>query len=239
VRLGRVIVLRSLQPFRQEKPVVDDTSVGESPPLWPDRHAAGVALAGVRADLRPPALLLALPRGGVAVAAAMADQLRLPLATWSVRKVSDPANPELAIGAVAPGGVVVWRPDGDGRRHEAAARRFGWLAEQQRELARRQVQFGDPPAQALRNRELVVVDDGIATGMTLRAALLSLRRLQPASLQLAVPVADREALAGLSPLLDRITVLAAVPDLLAVGHWYRRFEQLSDGEVLALLAPRR
>ena len=219
--------------------MVFDTSVGESPPLWPDRPAAGLALAGVRADLRPPALLLALPRGGVAVAAAMADRLNLPLASWSVRKVADPANPELAIGAVAPGGVVVWRDGAAGQRQAELARRHGWLEAQQRELARRQALFGDPRPEQLCNRVLVVVDDGIATGMTLRAALLSLRRLQPASLQLAVPVADREALAGVAPLLDRITVLAAVPDLVAVGQWYGRFEQLSDAQVLALLAPRR
>jgi len=219
--------------------VVFDTSVGESRPLWTDRHGAGLALAAVRADLHPPALLLALPRGGVAVAAAMADQLGLPLATWSVRKVADPANPELAIGAAAPGGVVVWRDGAAGQRQAERARHHGWLAAQQRELARRQALFGDPRPEQLRNRVVVVVDDGIATGMTLRAALLSLRRLQPASLQLAVPVADREALAGVAPLLERITVLAAVADLVAVGQWYGRFEQLSDAEVLALLAPRR
>lgn len=219
--------------------MVFDTSVGESPPLWTDRHGAGLALAAVRADLHPPALLLALPRGGVAVAAAMADQLGLPLATWSVRKVADPANPELAIGAVAPGGVVVWRDGAAGRDLGDQARRQGWLAAQQRELARRQVRFGDPSPERLRHRLLVVVDDGVATGMTLRAALLSLRRLEPASLQLAVPVADRQALAGLAPLLDRITVLAAVPELVAVGQWYERFEQLSDAQVLDLLAPRR
>jgi putative phosphoribosyl transferase len=215
-----------------------DTPVGESPPLWSDRHQAGLALAALRPDLHPPALVLALPRGGVPVAAAMADQLGLPLATWSVRKVVDPANPEVAIGAVAPGGVTVWRDGGAEALHERAARRGGWLADQQAELARRQVRYGDPDPAALKGRLLVVVDDGIATGMTLRAALLSLQRCAPASLQLAVPVADRQVLASLAPLVERITVLAAVRRLTAVGLWYRRFEQLSDAEVLALLAQR-
>ena len=86
---------------------------------------------------------------------------------------------------------------------------------------------------------LYEVDDGIATGMTLRAALLSLRRLSPQSLQLAVPVADREVLASLAPLLDHITVLASVQSLEAVGMWYEDFEQLSDQSVLQMLTSRR
>jgi putative phosphoribosyl transferase len=85
----------------------------------------------------------------------------------------------------------------------------------------------------------VVVDDGVATGMTLRAALISLRRCAPASLQLAVPVADRQVLASLVPLVDRVTVLAAVSNLEAVGLWYRHFEQLADDAVLSLLAEAR
>jgi putative phosphoribosyl transferase len=224
--------------------VLLDTSVGESPsiwspPLWDDRHQAGVALADELGDLRPGTVLLALPRGGVAVAAAMAAQLALPLATWCVRKVANPANPELAIGAVAPGGVTVWRNGGEASSHEAAARRGGWLQVQCQELERRRQLFGDPDPASLRGRPLVVVDDGVATGMTLRAALISLRPLGPASLQLAVPVADRQVLSTLAPLVERCTVLAAVSQLEAVGSWYRRFEQLCDAEVLALLAAAR
>lgn len=221
-----------------------DTSVGESPPtllppLWDDRRQAGLALAGLLADLPPDTLLLALPRGGVAVAAAMAEQLALPLATWCVRKVADPANPELAIGAVAPGDVTVWRNGAAASRHEAAARRGGWLQAQRQELARRGELFGDPDPASLRGLPLVVVDDGVATGMTLQAALLSLRNCLPASLQLAVPVADRQVLARLAELVDRSTVLAAVFDLQAVGLWYRHFEQLTDAQVLELLAAAR
>ena len=218
-----------------------DTTVGESPPiwsppLWEDRRQAGQALAAARADLRPPALLLALPRGGVAVAAAMAHCLGLPLATWCVRKVADPANPELAIGAVAPGGVTVWRNGGAARRREAAARQGGWLTAQVQELRRRGRVFGDPDPASLRGLPLVVVDDGVATGMTVRAALLSLRRCAPASLELAVPVADRLVLDCLAPLVDRATALAVVSQLEAVGLWYHHFEQLTDAEVLDLLA---
>lgn len=222
-----------------------DTSVGESPPtrlppLWDDRHQAGLALAARLRDLPPDTLLLALPRGGVAVAAAMAEQLALPLVTWCVRKVADPANPELAIGAVAPGEVMVWRNGAAAAsRHQAAARRGGWLQAQRQELARRAELFGDPDPASLRGLPLVVVDDGVATGMTLQAALLSLRNCLPASLQLAVPVADRQVLARLAALVDRTTVLAAVADLQAVGLWYRHFGQLTDAQVLELLAAAR
>jgi putative phosphoribosyl transferase len=209
------------------------------PPLWANRHQAGLELARVCGRLRNPVLpvtLVALPRGGVPVAAAMAGELGCSLATWSVRKVADPAIPEVAIGAVAPGGVAVWRNGGAARSHESAARRRGWLAEQEAELERRQRLFGDPPPEQLRGRHLVVVDDGIATGMTVEAALRSLRCLGPARLELAVPVLDRCLLDWLSPLVDRLTVLAPVDDLTAVGLWYAHFEQLSDAEVLELLA---
>lgn len=205
------------------------------PPLWRDRHQAGEALAQRFLALqgRPDALLLALPRGGVAVAAAMAVPLQLPVATWSVRKVADPQAAELALGAVAPGGVVVWRPGTEGRALQA--RRQGWLAAAERELERRRQVFVDPAPSQLRGRQLIVVDDGIATGMTMRAALISLATLGPASLQLAVPVVERSVARALAPLVDRLEALAVVEELEAVGLWYGRFEQLSDGQVQRLL----
>jgi putative phosphoribosyl transferase len=223
-----------MNPFSASKP-----SQRLEPPLWADRHQAGLELARACGRLRNPVLpvtLVALPRGGVPVAAAMAGELGCALATWSVRKVADPAIPEVAIGAVAPGGVAVWRNGGAARSHEIAARRRGWLAEQEAELERRQRLFGDPSPEQLRGRHLVVVDDGIATGMTVEAALRSLRRLEPARLELAVPVLDRRLLEWLSSLVDRLTVLAPVDELTAVGLWYARFEQLSDAQVLELLA---
>ncbi|MCP9838582.1 phosphoribosyltransferase [Cyanobium sp. N.Huapi 1H5] len=207
-------------------------------PLWNSRHQAGLALAEAfadRRDLGRDTTLVALPRGGVAVAAAMASRLGLPLVTWSVRKIADPSWPELAIGAVAAGGVVVWRDGAGGRRRATTASEHGWLRDQEQELQRRQRLFGDPPGDQLRGRHLIVVDDGIATGMTVKAALLSLRRLRPASLALAVPVVDRDVAGELGRLVDRIEALAVVGDLQAVGLWYGHFEQLSDREVLALL----
>jgi putative phosphoribosyl transferase len=209
-----------------------------SPPLWRDRHDAGQALGrqmAARGPVPPDTLLLALPRGGVAVAAAMAAELRRPMRSWSVRKIADPAWPELAIGAVAGGGVTVWR-QGGGDMRETQARQRGWLMAQQEELERRQRLYRDPAPAELVGRPLVVVDDGIATGMTVQAALLSLRALNPASLTLAVPVLDRSVFGLLQPLCDRIEALAVVEGLRAVGEWYERFEQLEDRDVLTLLA---
>lgn len=209
-----------------------------SPPLWRDRHEAGLALGhelAARPVLPRETLLLALPRGGVAVAVAMAAELQRPVATWSVRKIADPAWPELAIGAIAAGGVTVWR-GAEGAAREAQARRQGWLQQQQAELRRRQSLYGDPEPADLRGRPLIVVDDGIATGMTVQAALVSLRQLQPASLTLAVPVLDRSVVGRLRPLVDQLDALAVVDDLRAVGEWYEHFEQLQDQDVLDLLA---
>jgi putative phosphoribosyl transferase len=106
---------------------------------------------------------------------------------------------------------------------------------EERELARRQARFGDPAPAQLRGRNLVVVDDGIATGMTVRAALLSLRCCEPSALILSVPVVDRQVVADLAPLVDDLEALAIVDDLRAVGLWYQDFHQLQDAEVIDLL----
>ncbi|MEX0588184.1 MAG: phosphoribosyltransferase family protein [Cyanobium sp.] len=210
------------------------------PPLWSSRHQAGLELAerlrfsmGDGADCT----VLALPRGGVPVAVAVAERLHLPLATWSVRKVADPRWPELAIGALAGGGVAVWRNGQAAGQRELLAHQQGWFQAQEKELVRRQRLFGDPAAAALRGRHLIVVDDGIATGMTVKAALLSLRQVQPRRLTLAVPVVDRTVAQDLEGLVDQLEALAIVNHLEAVGMWYETFNQLSDREVQELLAP--
>ena len=211
------------------------------PPLWHDRREAGLALAHQCADLRgmEQTVLIGLPRGGVAVAEPMAHELRLPLLPWAVRKLADPAWPEVAIGAVAPGGVVLWAPPrGEGSQLSTHDRR-ALVRAQRRELLRRQQLYGDPNAAALRGLHLVVVDDGIATALTARAALLSLRLVEPASLTLAVPLMDEQVLPDFEFLVQRLVVLAVVRRLESVGLWYERFEQLDDAAVLQLLAQAR
>ncbi|MEB3167238.1 MAG: phosphoribosyltransferase [Cyanobium sp.] len=219
------------------QPAAPFHTAADSPRRWPDRQAAGLQLADQlrrRATLPPETLLLALPRGGVAVAAAMASRLGLPLATWSARKLADPSQPELAIGAIAPGGVVLWELP-PGAAWPSAEQRQRLLSRQGEELWRRQRLFGDPDPAALHQRPLILVDDGIATGLTARAALESLRQLQPASLTLAVPVVDRRVGERLGPLVDRLEVLALVDGLQSVGQFYESFEQLEDQTVLRLL----
>lgn len=207
-------------------------------PLWVNRYEAGLALAALFCKGQGAStntLLLALPRGGVPVAAAMASKLNLPLATWSVRKIADPAESEVAIGAVAAGGAMVWRDGERAGRWAALAQRQGWLRTQQKELARRQHLFADPAPEQLLNRHLIVVDDGIATGMTAKAALVSLGKVDAASISLAIPVIDINVAKELAPLVDRLEALAYVDDLSCVGLWYQNFPQLSDSEVLEYL----
>ncbi len=211
------------------------------PPLWQNRREAGLALAERLQAWRdqPGALVIGLPRGGVAVAAALAGGLHLPLAPWAVRKLGHPADPEVAIGAIAPGGVVLW--------DQASLRQLGLspqqqarlVADQRRELERRQRLFGDPEPVALRDRPLLVVDDGVATGLTVRAALASLRQCQPRQLVLAVPVIDETVAQQLEPAVDGLVALARVRGLRSVGAWYGHFGQLEDARVLALLADHR
>ena len=211
------------------------------PPLWRDRREAGEALADAlmvwRAD--PSAVVIGLPRGGVVVAAAVAEALELPLASWAVRKLAHPQAPEVAVGAIAPGGVLLWDEPYLRQLHLDPLLRRHLVAAQDRELHRRQRLYGDPPAARLRGRSLLVVDDGIATGLTVRAALESLRQAQPARLVLAVPVLDARLVDRLSPLVDQLVALAVVPALQAVGLWYERFEPVEDPEVQALLAAAR
>jgi putative phosphoribosyl transferase len=207
-------------------------------PVWVDRHQAGLALAeclqdcaGARADT----CLVALPRGGVAVAAEMAQRLDRPLLTWSVRKIVEPSRPELALGAVAGEGVVLWRHEPGDPAWSMLPQAQDWLLNAQEELERRHCLFDGPDLGRLFNHHLIVVDDGIATGMTVLAALQSLRLARPSLLTLAVPVMDRSLEETMRLHVDRLEVLRLVDHLSAVGLWYERFEQLSDRDVLNLL----
>ena len=213
----------------------------QAPPLWRDRRQAGEALAEVLRVWRgdPAAVVIGLPRGGVVVAAAVAEALQLPLASWAVRKLAHPQAPEVAVGAIAPGGVLLWDEPYLRQLHLDPQLRRQLVAAQDRELHRRQRLYGDPPPSSLCGRPLLVIDDGIATGLTVRAALESLRQTRPARLVLAVPVLDERLLDRLSPLVDQLVTLAAVPSIQAVGLWYEQFAPVEDAEVLALMASGR
>jgi putative phosphoribosyl transferase len=207
--------------------------------LFRDRRDAGRRLARALAGLDlPNPVLLALPRGGVPVAVEAAGLLRAPLDLVLVRKIGAPGHQELAAGAIVDGS----RPDLV--RNEDVIRSYrideSYLAaEAERQLAeierRRRLYLGERPRVPLEGRDAVVVDDGIATGATVRAALQAVRRARPRSLVLAVPVAPPETLAELRPLCDRIVCLESPSDFNAVGQFYANFAQVEDGEVIELL----
>jgi putative phosphoribosyl transferase len=202
-----------------------------------DRTEAGELLAARLAcyrDDRP--VVLALPRGGVAVAAPVASSLAAPLEVFVARKVGAPHQPELGIGAVAEGGVR-FRSDGALGMLGISDDDFDRLAElEEVELHRRVARYrGTRPFPHIEGRTAILVDDGIATGGTALAALAAIRRLGPALLVLAVPVAPPVVLRRLRPAADDEVCLLAPESFGAVGCCYRDFHPVSDREVLDLL----
>ncbi len=203
-----------------------------------DRTEAGRQLGKALAahGLKGPLLVLGLPRGGVPVALEVARALQAPLDVLVVRKVGMPGQPELAIGAVAPGDVTV-REAGAGARYAGLEVPFERLAAAERaELARRERAYraGAPPLDA-RGKTVVLVDDGLATGATMIAAILAARRAGADRVVVAAPVASPAAAARIAGEADDVVILQAPPALFAVGEWYERFEQLDDEDVRAAL----
>lgn len=135
------------------------------------------------------------------------------------------------MGAIAPGGVLLWNEPYLQQLHLEPDLRRRLIHEQDQELHRRQRLYGDPALSSLRGRPLLVVDDGVATGLSVRAALESLRQGSPSSLVLAVPVIDRQVLPRLQPQVDQLLALAVVDDLRAVGQWYEQFEPVADRQL--------
>lgn len=214
-------------------------------PLWQDRDQAGRELGMLLLHndgpwrKRPskgitptaPPLVLALPRGGVAVAAPLAMALELELATWSVRKMTLPEDPEYALGALSLGPTIIWSDSPSAISSITNETRSAMIAAQEPELIRRQRTYGDPRPNQIRGRCVIVVDDGVATGLTARAALASLKRLGAHDLVLAVPVIDRTVIGDLLADATHVAALAVVPDLIAVGRWFVSFDQLTEADV--------
>src|SRR4051794_19860325 len=204
-----------------------------------DRTDAGRRLAARlgRYAGRDDVIVLALPRGGVPVGAEVAQALHAPLDVFLVRKLGVPGHEELAMGAVATGGVRVLNEQVVRALHipdqviDAVAR---WELE---ELARRERLYrGDRPPPDVRGRTVILVDDGLATSATMLAAVRALRQQQPARIVVAVPIASRDTCELLRDEADDV-ICAATPDpFYAVGLWYENFEQLTDEEVRELLA---
>jgi putative phosphoribosyl transferase len=204
-----------------------------------NRAEAGEILAGKLAKYagQPGGLVLGLPRGGVPVAHAVAQRLGLPLDVFIVRKLGVPGQEELAMGAIASGGVCAMNdqivaalqlPD-----DAVAAVR----AREQLELERRERQYRcGRPQLHLGGRTVILVDDGIATGATMRAAALALRERKAGRIVVAAPVAADTARRVLGDATDEFAAVLQPADFMSVGQWYTDFTQVSDGEVTALLA---
>jgi predicted phosphoribosyltransferase len=202
-----------------------------------DRVDAGRRLAAALAEYRgdPQTIVLALVRGGVPVGYEVAQALGLPLDVMVVRKIGMPGQEEFAIGAMASGGVRVLNPDAP-MYLTSPAEVAEIEAREARELDRRErVYRGDRPRPDLRARTVILVDDGLATGSSMRAAIQAARQQGAAHIVVATPVGAPQTCAALRREADQVICVLAPELFYSVGQWYRRFDQTSDEEVVALL----
>lgn len=203
-----------------------------------DRRDAGRKLAAALAGWRgqPGLLVLGLPRGGVPVAWEIAHALGAPLDVLVVRKLGYPGQEEYAMGAIASGGVR-FMDDSPLAWPVSEAEVEAVVAREQAELVRRERLYrGERPPLALGGRVLLLVDDGLATGATMRAAVMAARAGRPQRIVVAVPVASREAVQSVASVADEVVSAFTPEHFRAVGLWYQDFGQTSDEEVCRLLA---
>ena len=204
-----------------------------------DRTEAGKLLAaqlGEYAD-RSDVWVLGLPRGGVPVAYEIAQALNLPLDICLVRKLGVPGQPELAMGAIAPGDVMVLNHEILNSLEIPRGALLQVVEDEKQELERRdRVYRENRPEPDVQGKTVILVDDGIATGSTLRAAIATLRQKNPQAIVVAVPVAPASACQSLEAIVDKIVCLNTPEPLNSIGIWYVDFSQTSDQEVRHLLA---
>jgi putative phosphoribosyl transferase len=204
--------------------------------MFASREDAGLKLGrclqdqGIRADL-----VLGLPRGGVVVAAAVAQCLRLPLGVLIVRKIGHPRHREFAVGALAEGGVMLLDEGVIGTNAVVRAELEAIIQEEQARLKDYQARFHSRGAPALPGQAVLLVDDGLATGATTEAAVVSVRKQGARAIVVAAPVASTNAVQRLAHVADEVRVLCVDPDFDAVGRYYDLFAQTTDEEVLELL----
>jgi predicted phosphoribosyltransferase len=207
--------------------------------IYQDRHHGGRVLAAHLKKYagRGDTVVLALPRGGVPVAFEVARALSAPLDVFVVRKLGFPGQEELAIGAIASGGVRVLNDDTIRLARIPAAVVEEVSSREGKEVTRRELAYrgGRPPVE-LRGKTVIVVDDGLATGATMRAAVSALRRQAPARIVVAVPTAAEPSCAEMESIADECVCPSTPYDFRAVGCWYEDFNQTSDEDVRRLLA---
>jgi predicted phosphoribosyltransferase len=203
-----------------------------------DRIEAG-QLLGRELAARPieNAIVLALPRGGVPIGYEVAKALRMPLDVFIVRKLGVPGHEELAMGAIASGGVRVLNRDVLDYARVTQQQLDAVTAREERELSRREAEYrGTRAPLDVRGRTVVIVDDGLATGSTMRAAVQALRAMEPKRVIVAVPVGAAQTCEEFREIVDEIVCLRTPEPFEAVGLWYDDFTQTTDAEVHALLS---
>ena len=206
--------------------------------LFHDRADAGRQLSERLREYadRDDVLVLALPRGGVPVACEVASRLGAPLDVFVVRKLGVPGHRELAMGAIAAGRVEVLNHDLIAALEISPAEVAAVAESERAELERRDRLFrGNRPAPHVAKKTIILIDDGLATGATVEAAVTALRQMSPTAVVVAVPVGARETCERLSRLADRVVCLATPAPFDAVGLWYEDFSQTTDDEVKQLL----
>jgi predicted phosphoribosyltransferase len=207
--------------------------------LFLDRSDAGRRLAERMRKYTDCAacLVLALPRGGVPVAFEVARILHLPLDVFLVRKLGVPGHEELAMGAIASGGVRVLNEDVVGPLRISPHAIDAAVAREQRELERRESEYRDGrPAPEVAGRTIILIDDGLATGASMKAAVLGLRKSGARRIVVAVPVASPRTCSEISEAADDVICAETPADFAAVGEWYSDFSQTTDRQVRDLLA---
>lgn len=203
-----------------------------------DRQQAGILLAKYLSDYLnlSNVIVLALPRGGVPVAYEIAQALCAPLDIVIVRKLGVPGAEELAMGAIASGDTVIFNNSVLSQLDITKASIDAVLHKEQKELVRRERKYRRNRAlPVMKDKTIILVDDGIATGATMQAAIASLRKHKPASIIIAVPVAAPETCDEMAKLVDRVICPLQPQDFYAVGLWYENFSQVSDKAVVKLL----
>jgi putative phosphoribosyl transferase len=202
-----------------------------------DRAEAGRKLAIELAEYRDQAnvIVLALPRGGVPVGHEIATALHVPLDVLVVRKLGFPGNPELAMGAIAGGGVRILNPQVLASLHMPGRAIESIVANEEAELQRREALYrrGKPPLN-VRGKTVLLTDDGIATGSTMLAAIRALRNEGAGAIVVAVPVASRGTAEKFASVADKFVCLLKPEEFAAIGEWYEDFSQLSDNDVIRL-----
>ena len=206
--------------------------------VFKNREEAGHRLAAALQKYRddPDGVIVALPRGGVATGYAMSMDLRLPLDVFITRKIGAPGNPEYALGAISETGNIYLNPEAVAAFHLSYAQIEDLAKVQREEIFRRQRLYrGGRPPLSLKDRLVILVDDGIATGATFFASAEAIRRRHPRCLVGAIPVGPPETIDRARPLVDELVILATPAQFWSVGSQYAEFAQVSDDEVMNYL----